>query len=160
VRLLVRSNSHRPLAGGGEELASSPDTAEREAWQWDLRLDDPDGHRAPGADTRDVPLDRGAHGVSRLALSVDGSRVVGGLDVYDFTENTVVTRDQSELVVLVVGRGKVRIEGRHHLGPLDVMVLEGDDPISVDVQAAVAGPVSLAVARIDYTDGSRVAWVP
>ena len=160
MRLLVRSSAHRRLEGGGAEIAASPDTPGRERWLWDLRLDDPTTDGPDGAVRREATLRRGSEEVSRVALDVDPDRVVGEVDVHHLTEVTGLTRHVGELVAIFVGRGQVRVEGRHVLGELDALILEGDDPLDVALESEPEGEASVAVARVRYVDGSRVAWVP
>ncbi|MGB9034984.1 MAG: hypothetical protein WCC45_10745, partial [Paeniglutamicibacter sp.] len=47
MRLLLRANAHRREPGGGLEIAASPDTRERERWQWDVHLAADPGGQAP-----------------------------------------------------------------------------------------------------------------
>lgn len=177
MRLLLRSNAHSALPGGGLELASSPDTAGREVWQWHLRLDTADA--ADAADTLGAPragqggssalervatehaeLTRRDGGASTLSLSTDPRLVRGRLEALALSRSTTVTRQERQLVVLVVGGGEVLGEGRHRLNDLDVLVLEGDDPYEVTLEPLGHETVTIGVARLDLVDSTRLAWVP
>lgn len=174
MRLLLRANSHRLLESSGLEVASSPDTAGRERWQWHLRLDDPhagpmsDGASPGGAatepgtkvSTAHTTLARGDGTASQVTLSTDPTRVTGRVETLEVGTGSRLEREERELVTLVVGRGHVLVERRHQLGELDVLVLEGDDPYEVSIEPLGDGPAALAVARLEPVDATRIAWVP
>lgn len=158
MRLLVRGNAHRQLDGGGTELASSPDTLGRERWRWDLRIGRPVDERAGEADQVTVPLETPT-GSSTLSLTFDPAQVHGSLELLAFDSAAQLERSVEELLI-IVARGAVLVENRHRLDGLDVMVLEGDDPVSVAIEPEDEAGACAAIARIAYVDGTRIAWVP
>ncbi|MGN6781454.1 MAG: hypothetical protein ACTHJH_08130 [Marmoricola sp.] len=162
MRLLLRANAHRPVGETGLELASSPDTAGREQWQWHLRLDDGAGAPAPDRDAvvARTALARPADRSSELTLSTDPDHVTGAVEQLEVNAAERIHREERELLVLVVGSGHVLVEGRHRLGELDAMVLEGDDPYDVSVAPLDHGSAAIGVARLEPVDDTRIAWVP
>lgn len=162
MRLLMRADSHLTLENSGLEVASSPDTTGREAWQWHLRLDEPSTEEGPstGANTVHTTLARGDGSTSNVALSTEPTRVTGQIETLEPSGPTQLSRDERELITMVIGSGRVLVEGRHELGELDVLVLEGDDPFEVTIDPLEGGPVALAVARLDPVDSARIVWVP
>lgn len=162
MRLLLRANSHRPLDGAGLELASSPDTAGRELWQWQLRLDA--AQAAPPVRTHvavaQSELARSDGEFSALSLSTDPTCVTAQIETLEVNGLGWLERDERQLVALVVGRGRVLVERRHLLAELDVLVLEGDDPFAVSLERGGDEPATLGVARLDPVGATRIAWVP
>lgn len=159
MRLLVRSNAHRQLAGGGAELASSPDTMGREQWRWDLRLEGVPEARTEMARQRAVPR-QGRPDAAPLVLTFDPTQVSVHLDVLDVAAGTRLDRLVGELLVIVADAGNLLVEKRHRLQELDVMVLEGDDPLFVAITPDDGTTAHAAIARISSVDGTRIAWVP
>lgn len=162
MRLLLRSNAHRPIEGGWE-VAASPDTPNREVWQWDLRLVRP--HAAvpeptPGSECQAITLPGDDGSALTLQLTCDPTRVAAKAEVMIAGGPTTIERDVRELTVLVVGQGRARVEGRHLLGALDAMVLEGDDPLALDVERAGEHPTSVGVVRIRSAVPQPISWVP
>lgn len=158
MRLLLRAGSHQRSAGGDLEIAASPDTAQREAWQWDLRLL---ANRPQQPDpSRSIALTRGDGSVSQLALNVDPAVVAPFLEVLDLSTPLDLERGPGELLALVVGNGVVLVEERHVLGELDALVLAGDDPLSVDVQQLSDERPCVALVRLSPSGAGSLAWVP
>ncbi|NJC71381.1 hypothetical protein HC031_16895 [Planosporangium thailandense] len=163
MRLLLRSNSHRPLENGsGVEIAASPDTPRRERWQWQVRLL-PGGASSADLDqkaaTVTAALSRGDGSSSSVEVSTDPEVASATLEVLEPTDTVQLERGLREVLVFVVGRGQARIEDRHLLTELDVLVLEGDDPYVVDV-AAVEAATSIAVVRLTAAGTRGIGWVP
>jgi len=46
------------------------------------------------------------------------------------------------------------------LDPGDVLVCEGDDPLTLEVAAADGGRVSVALVALSRIDGQVLRWVP
>lgn len=161
MRLLLRANAHRRPAPGVWELASSPDTPDREPWCWDVRLVDsgaaPTDARGRGSELR---LSRSGGLTSVLTVRSDPATVDPTLQALDVGTPVSVDRDEQELLVLVVGRGVAGVEGRHLLRECDAMVLEGNGPYSVRIEAASAGPVTLGLVRLRPSGAGSIAWVP
>ena len=105
-----------------------------------------------------VPLETPT-GSSTLTLTFDPAQVHGSLELLAFDSAAQLERSVEELLI-IVARGAVLVENRHRLNGLDVMVLEGDDPIIVAVEPEHEDGASAAIARIAHVDGTRIAWVP
>lgn len=159
MRLLLRANSHRTAPDGSVEIASSPDTPRPEPWQWHLRVCDAPGETPPGTATAAVKLD-GTSGAAVLVVTVDPATVSPHAELLDLTDPALITRHESELVVLVVGEGVVLAEGRHLLGALDALVLASDDPLRLQVEQASADTVSAGLVRLQPAGAGSIAWVP
>lgn len=159
MRLLLRANSHRTAPDGAVEIASSPDTPRRERWQWHLRVSDAAPAAPAGTASTATVLERPG-GAAVLTVTVDPAAVAPHAELLDLARPVEVLRSESELVVLVVGSGVARAEGRHLLGALDALVLAGDDPLQVTVEQASADAVSVALVRLRPADAGSVAWVP
>lgn len=65
-----------------------------------------------------------------------------------------------ELIVLVVGSGTVRAEGRHLLSELDALILAGDDPLQIELEQASADTASVALIRLEPAGAASIGWVP
>lgn len=164
MRILIRANSHRSVDDGVVEVAASPDTPGRETWQWQVRVIDRTA--APAA-----PADQTGRRVTAEILWEDGepatiesataSEVVSTVEVIRLRDTDQVTRDVQEVVVLVVARGQVRVEGRHLLREMDVLILEGNDPLSVELEREVPRPTDVALVRVRAAAADRpLSWVP
>ena len=160
MRLLLRANAHRTQAGEGTEVAASPDTHGRERWQWDVRLAPDAGSQAAEPDGALV-----ASGELRLA---DGKALqvvarsapeaaVPSVEIHHVRARTELTRELQEVMVLLSGGPGLLVEGRHHLGRLDALILEGDDPFSVPLEAEGAEGTELAVIRLKGL--AALGWV-
>lgn len=180
MRLLLRADAHRPV-DGGIEVAASPDTPRREAWQWHVRVVDdrtavggggdgasnPSAHRqngraegAPvGPKVVTVALPRSGSN-SLLEIATDARAVAATAEVVIAGDPVTLDRDEREVVVMIVGQGRARIEGRHSLGELDALVLEGDDPLSVTVEREGEAPTSVGVVRLRSAGERAIGWVP
>jgi hypothetical protein len=159
VRLLLRAASHQRSGEGDTQIAASPDTLHREAWQWDLRLLDPNVDQERKSATS-VALTRSDGSVSHLTLCVDTDVVTPTLEILDLATPVEIERVPDELVAFVVGSGVVLIEGRHVLGELDAMVLAGQDPSSVRVQRLSDERPCVALVRLSPSGFGSLAWVP
>lgn len=159
MRLLLRATSHQRSGEGDTQIAASPDTVHREAWQWDLRLLDAVGPQERQSSTA-VALARSDGSTSHLVLSVDPDVVTPALEILDLTTPVEIERLSDELVAFVVGGGVVLIEGRHVLGELDVMVLAGQDPTSVQVEQLSDERPCVALVRLSPSGSASLAWVP
>jgi hypothetical protein len=160
--LLLRAGAHRPV-DGGVEVAASPDTPRREAWQWHVRvLEGRSGHGEEQADverlTLSLPRSGGLPAV--LEVSCDPDAAAARAEVVISGEPVTLERDVHEVTVLVVGQGGVRVEGRHLLHELDAMVLEGDDPLRPELERVGEEPTSVAVVRLRSTASQPISWVP
>ena len=163
MRLLVRSNAHRPVRDGVLEIAASPDTPRRERWQWQVRVLDGTTDADPaGAGVRRVQTDlQRSDGPSSLVdVRCDETTVTPSVEAIEITAPSTLQRQPQEVLVLLVGRGRVRVEDRHLLEELDVLVLEGDDPMSVTLEPASDSATSLAVARLQAAGSRAIGWVP
>lgn len=178
MRLLLRAAAHRPVRDG-VEIAASPDTPRREAWQWHVRVVDgrqgaarddhgvamtePEDQRSPAeASPRRITLElpRGEDGSGVLVVASDAYAVKASAEVVITGGATTLRRDRHEVVVLVVGQGRARVEGRHSLAQLDALVLEGDDPLDVTVEREGDARTSVAVVRLESAGERAIGWVP
>ena len=163
MRLLVRANSHRVVEDGITEIAASPDTPRRELWQWHVRVLEAGNAPAPGdgqGNRTSAALTRGSGSQSLVEVSVDPVAADPAVEVIELHDPREVTRDLQEVVVIVVGRGHVRVEGRHVLGEMDALVLEGDDPFTVSLEQVTDEATSLAIARLHGAGNRAIGWVP
>ncbi|WP_146755186.1 hypothetical protein [Arthrobacter sp. AQ5-05] len=163
MRLLLRANAHRREPGGGMEIAASPDTRERERWQWDVHLAaDPVGEAPLPASVESLV----ATGAMALA---DGSLVhvvarsapaeaVPSVEIHHLADAMELCRGLHEVMLVVAGGPGLLVEGRHRLERLDALVLEGDDPLTLPLEADGAGPIPIAVIRLKGT--GQLGWVP
>lgn len=162
MRLLLRNNAHRRHQDGWE-VAAAPDTPDRERWQWALRLTAPHAAQTPPKPSSErQTMNLPGHNGTALALQLDcdPNRVAAETEAMIAGAPTRLERDSHELTVLVVGQGRARLEGRHVLNALDAMVLEGDDPLTLEVERAGDESTSLGVARIRSAGGQPISWVP
>lgn len=157
MRLLLRANSHRSAPDGTVEIAASPDTPRRERWEWHLRLSDSTNDVRAGTTTAAVKLDR-RDGPAVLTLTSDPAVVLPQAGLLDLPAE--LTRTERELVLLVVGSGTVRAEGRHLLSELDALVLAGDDPLQIELEQASADAASVALIRLEPAGAASIGWVP
>ena len=163
MRLLLRANAHRVEAGGETEIAASPDTHGRERWQWDVRLAPDD--RAPM--TRPAPDEAlGANGelklsdggVLRVMVRSAPHAAVPSVEIHQVGASSELKRHPQEIMVLLSGGPGLLVEGRHQLGRLDALILEGEDPFLVPLEAQGAEGTPLAVIRLKGR--AALGWVP
>ena len=154
MRLLLRANAHRPV-DGGVEVAASPDTPTRpDPWAWQIRLHD-DALATDAGGTR-VALGPGGRW-GALQVDSDPALVRHELEVLRLDGSTEVSRDEADLVALVVTDGSALVEDRHALATGDAMVFTGDDPLTVRTTAP-GGEVVLV--RLRPVTDVEVGWVP
>lgn len=162
MRLLLRANAHQETDDGlGVQIAASPDTPRREQWQWHLRV------VSEGSAVGAVPqharlvsaeLPRSDGQAWRVELSADPAAAAPGIDVVRVGGKRWIERGIHEVVVVLAGHGTALVEGRHLLGEMDALILEGDDPLGFSVEPGDGMPVSVAVARLHGT--GALGWVP
>ncbi|MDI3403312.1 hypothetical protein [Streptomyces cavernicola] len=160
MRLVLRANAHRRVAAGCREVAASPDTPRRERWQWQIRLltdaeERPEPSPAVRRITEELP------GGATLEVSADAESVVPAVEFVDPSGAPAVPRAENELVVLIASGGRVLVEDRHLLADSDAMVLEGDDPLQVNLRRPDGAHAQVAVVRLCAAAGHGVlGWVP
>lgn len=162
MRLLLRANSHRSEPDGGIEVAASPDTRERERWQWDVRLARhgvpalrPPPSEALGA-VGELPLTDG--GALQVMVRSAPEAAAPSVEILHVTSLRELRRQVQEVMILVSGGPGLLVEGRHLLGPVDALVLEGDDPFLVPIEAP--GDLGSTVAVIRLQGRTALGWVP
>lgn len=162
MRLLLRRGSHRPVSDDGRdgvEVAASPDTPGRRPKLWQVRLlvrpPDLQAGRPPPAAT--VNLIGPGPGV--LVVHADPHLVSADAEARTIGRQESLDRDAADLTVLVVDHGNCVLEDRHTLGPRDVMILEGDDPLEATIRADEQ-TATVVVVVLRATDGGQLAWVP
>lgn len=167
MRLLMRRGSQRAPAEGVTVVAASPDTPQRERWQWQASVVE-GGQEESGvpdvpvyAHVVTLPLGRSVYGTDPAVLHVaaDPDHAIADVGRIDLDEPATLTKRIDEVAVLLVDRGSVVVEGRHLLGVGDVLVLEGDDPVEISV-AERQGPAGVTVARLTPAAGRTLGWVP
>lgn len=160
----MRRGSQREPAEGVTVVAASPDTPQRERWQWQASVvegsDEVPG-LPTGAQVVTMPLGRSVYGVDPAVLHVatDPDLAVADVARIDLDEPATLTKRVDEVAVLLVDRGTVVVEGRHLLGVGDVLVLEGDDPVQISVEERQC-PAGVAMARLTPAAGRTLGWVP
>ena len=157
MRLLLRGNSHNRVNESTVEIAAAPDTPGRERWQWHVRLHD----RFPVLDDVAVGMSvvRSDGTELLLEVSADGDVARAEAEQLEVSSRAAVRRTPDDLLLLLVHRGAALVEQRHLLAELDVMVLEGDDPLEISVDAA-DGPLGLSIVRLHPALSRPLAWVP
>ena len=138
--------------GSEVEIAASPDTHARRPWEWDVRLT----HRPEGLSR---PFDGAGLGRHHVDVRVRPNVVTAELRTVDVDTPTSLERDERELWVVVVESGRLQ-QGRFSLAPGDILVCEGDDPLTLAVSAADGGRVSMAMVVLRRVDGQTLRWVP
>jgi hypothetical protein len=157
MRLLLRANAHRRTDEGSIEIAASPDTPNRERWQWHIRLDEVEAGSTP--EEQGVQLSCGDARQLRLQAATHAETVRAETEVHQVEQPLVIRRPATDVLVLLVHQGEALIEQRHRLTELDALVLEGDDPLEVIVEPTTA-PTGLAVIRLRPVSDRPLAWVP
>lgn len=160
----MRSGAQREAAPGVSVVAASPDTPNRERWQWQASIvegadDVPD--LPDEAKVVTLPLGHSLYGVEPAVLHVaaDPEWALPHVDRVALERATVISRRPDEVAVLLVDRGEAVVEGRHRLGIGDVLVLEGDDPLDFSVEG-VSATAGMAMARLAAPEGRPIGWVP
>lgn len=105
-------------------------------------------------------LDRfGDGGSGFLEVLVDPSVLTPQVDLLTVGGADELERDPRDLMALVIVSGAVDVEHRHVLRRYDALVLEGEDPLRISIDA-VGGPAEFAVVRLKSTHDATVNWVP
>lgn len=157
MRLLLRANSHRRTDEGGLEIAASPDTPNRERWQWHIRLDEVGDGSTP--EEKGVQLSCGDGRQLRLQVATRAEAVWAETVVHQVEQPLVIRRPATDVLVLLVHQGEALVEQRHRLAELDALVLEGDDPLEVIVEPSTV-TTGVAVVRLRPAADRPLAWVP
>jgi len=157
MRLLLRANAHRRSDEGSIEVAASPDTPDRERWQWHIRLVEVEPGQNPPE--KGVRLADGEGNQRLLQVSTDVETTRAEVVVHEVEQPMVIHRPSTDLLVLLVHQGEALIEHRHRLGELDALVLEGDDPLEISVEPTTV-PAGISIVRLSATADRPLAWVP
>ncbi|MDQ8706112.1 hypothetical protein RCO28_27105 [Streptomyces sp. LHD-70] len=159
MRLVLRANAHRRVAVGCREVAASPDTPRRERWQWQIQLlTDAEERPEPPPAVRRIA--EALPGGATLEVSADTGSVVPAVEFVDPSGAPTVHRGENELVVLIASGGHVLVEDRHLLADSDAMVLEGDDPMRVNLRRPDGADSQVAVVRLGAAGHGVLGWVP
>jgi hypothetical protein len=130
-------------------LAASPDSLARARWLWDVRV----------ARTLEPAYAAASTGIGphrlvvRTADDVEAQRSRVELD-----SPSALRRPPHELWLVVVTSGALR-HGAFTVAAGDVLVWEGDDPTSIELEPA-SDDVVLEQVRLRRSDGSELRWVP
>lgn len=156
MRLLMRSSVYRPIDGVGLEVAASPDTPGREPWLWHLRLVT-EGHS--GQLCHDLPARHAP--LAKVVLDVEESISEASLETRTIPpgESLEIHRNLAEVTSILILSGEGLIE-RRRLRSLDVIVLEGDDPLSTVVYSEGSEELRIEVARVRARGSRKLGWVP
>jgi hypothetical protein len=158
VRLTIRGDRlPLPSTDAAERIVGGPDTIGRETWLWDLQLR---GVGDEGTETDDMTAVRtlefgDADGT--LVLRFDPRELEAELERCEAPGD--VTRVPQELVA-IVPRADVVAEDARVLRRGDVLVLEGDDPLSTPLRSRAGEPSGVSVARLRRRDGRSLRWIP
>lgn len=152
--MLLRESSYRPVEGGCE-VAASPDTPGRETWTWQVRLLGAEG--PVGEAALALPAARG--GVQRRMEIRTDERVSAVVGTAIIGDEQSVRRHHDELLLVVVGSGAVRVDGRHVLLAGDALVSEGDDPAPT-LERKGDESALVAEVRLRCSSGAALNWVP
>lgn len=167
--MLLRSGTHREQEPGVTVLAASPDTPHRERWQWQASVvegADRVSGIPDGAEVVSLRLDGPVYGVVPAVLHVatEPTQAAASVQRMDLRDEAGLTRGSEEIMVLLVDRGEVVVEGRHRLRHGDALVLEGEDPRELTVAGTAhshdTGSAGLAVVRLVAPAGGKLGWVP
>ena len=155
MRLILRGAARALGDEGAVMLAAGPDSLARQPWQWDLRV-------CRDAVGESLSVDGAGVGPHHVCVRCDPSAVTGHLREVVVEAGPaaplVLARPAEQLWVAVVEQGRVR-HGGFDVGPGDVLVWEGDDPLGVTL-APIDGPALLVLAALARIDGHALRWVP
>jgi hypothetical protein len=156
MRLILRGAAARLGHEGSLVVAASPDSLARQPWQWDVRVS-----REPVGQSQ--AHDGAGIGPHFVCVRVDPELLTAELttDWFDLDPGRTlwVERPVEELWLAVVETGTLG-HGPFVVGPGDVLVWEGDDPVRIDISASSAGRVTVALVVLRRTDGHALRWVP
>jgi hypothetical protein len=141
MQLILRQPAAHPDAADndGVVIAASPDTLGREAWLWDIRMQETDGRYE--------------------AVVARNSEVIDVTDVvHRVADDLRLTRSVSELWVAIVLCGPV-LHGGFRLETGDVAIWEGDDPDLICLQSGERA-AEIRLIQISRRDGEAARWVP
>lgn len=158
MRLLLDHQAHRYLEDG-VEIAASPDSRRPEPWLWNVGFSErpeSERHLRAGLHMLTLPTSIGGQQLWVRYQSDDISAVLGTLDVHG--EQTI-ERNGHEMVILV-GLDGLLHEDRRVVGPGDALVVEGTDPLRIDVTSVGDTPAVVACIRLARHTGMDLRWIP
>jgi hypothetical protein len=155
MRLILRGAAARLATEGSVVVAASPDSLARQPWQWDVRVSrDPVG--------QSQQYDGAGIGHHHICVRSEDALVSADLSTLRIVEDggpVTFDRPDHELWLAVVEHGTFR-HGSFEVAPGDVLVWEGDDPLSIDLTPTGRGSVECALVSLRRTDGAALPWVP
>jgi len=126
---------------------------------WDVRLE---SHPAPMTDAMDamsLEVSGAGRGIHFVNVRFDASSIKVAIDVEVVGRQASLRRPAGELWVAIFEAGAAQ-DGPFIVRTGDVLVWEGDDPITVDLLSIDDVPVQIVVVKLGRRDGSELRWVP
>ena len=160
--MLLRSpdaitEDHRSAAG--VELAASPDSPARERWLWDVRLESAAAPMTEALDVASLEVTGANRGIHFINVRFDPAEIVASIAVEVLDAESELRRPEGEIWITIIEAGAVH-DGSFLVKTGDVLVWEGDDPLTVTLRPADDAMAQIAVVKIGRRDGSTLRWVP
>ncbi|MUH45760.1 MAG: hypothetical protein F2793_04530 [Actinobacteria bacterium] len=163
MQLLLRSPARvRDAATDGTasvEVAASPDSPARERWLWDVRLESSAAPMTDAMDAVSLEVSGAGRGIHFVNARFDASVITAEIRVEILTAPADLRRPEGEIWVAIIEAGELH-DGSFTVRAGDVLVWEGDDPLSVALRPTGHDPVQLAVVKLGRRDGKVLRWVP
>lgn len=162
MQMLLRSpaaivGDHR--SAPGVELAASPDSPARERWLWDVRLESQAAASGEASDAASLEVTGAGRGIHFINVRFEPAEIVASIGVEVLDAEAEFTRPEGEIWITIVESGA--LHDRSFLVKAgDVLVWEGDDPVTVALRPADEGRVEIALVKIGRRDGRTLRWVP
>lgn len=161
MRLLLTREIHEP-GEYGHRVAASPDSVRPDPWRWELWTTGDEGSPRVDGGFGEGSSDR----QTAAEVAVSGVRVRYAPDQLEVTADELVLsgprrleRPPSDIWILIALSGEAS-EGPRRIRPGDTLVLEGDDPLDVEILPRTDQSVSLICIRLHNLDDSELRWVP
>lgn len=146
-------------ATAGVELAASPDSPARERWLWDVRLESQAAASGEASDVASLEVTGAGRGIHFINARFDPSEIVAAIAVEVLETSVELSRPEGEIWITIVESGAVH-DGSFLVKTGDVLVWEGDDPLTVTLRPGDEGQAQIAIVKIGRRDGSTLRWVP
>ncbi len=162
MQMLLRSpaaiiEDHRSVAG--VELAASPDSPARERWLWDVRLESEEAPMTEASDVESLEVTGAGRGIHFINVRFDPEEIVASIGVERLDLESEFSRPAGEIWITIIESGAVH-DRSFLVMTGDVLVWEGDDPLTVTLRPADEGRAEMAIVKIGRRDGSTLRWVP
>ncbi|MSW44063.1 MAG: hypothetical protein F2836_04735, partial [Actinobacteria bacterium] len=119
----------------GVELAASPDSPARERWLWDVRLESAAAPLTEVFDVASLEVTGAGRGIHFINVRFDPAEIVAAIAVEVLQVEAELSRPESEIWITIIESGAVH-DGSFLVKTGDVLVWEGDDPLTVTLRPA------------------------